>query len=214
MKPVDSMIAAIVSGFAETAPRTGIDRPDPRVLNAMRSVPRDRFVPPDQRPYAWDDRALDIGYGQTISQPFVVALTTQLSDVELGTRVLEIGTGSGYQAAVLAALGAEVWSIELDEDLARDAKARFAELRIRVQVRIGDGSLGWPEEAPFARIVATASPALLPPAWLAQLLAPGRLVTPLGPVGGIQVLSVFDKDEDGRVERTDVLPVRFVPLRH
>lgn len=214
------MLAAVSRHFAETARWTGLGKPDPRVLEAMRCIQRDRFVPVDQRAAAWEDRPLEIGSGQTISQPFVVALLAQLCDCVQGTRVLEIGTGCGYQAAVLAALGAEVWSIELEPELAREAALRLAGLRdlegapLRIHQRTGDDALGWPEAAPFARIVATAAPVLPPPCWLEQLAAPGRLIAPLGPVGGAQMLTVIDKDEDGRLEQSRVLPVRFVPLRH
>ena len=214
------MLAAVSRHFAETARWTGLEKPDQRVLEALRRVPRDRFVPVEQRGAAWEDRPLEIGSGQTISQPFVVALLAQLCDCVQGTRVLEIGTGCGYQAAVLAALGAEVWSIELEPELAREAALRLAGLRdlegapLRIHQRTGDGALGWPEAAPFARIVATAAPVLPPPCWLEQLAAPGRLIAPLGPVGGAQMLTVIDKDEDGRLEQSRVLPVRFVPLRH
>ncbi len=214
MLGVDRMLAAIALDFASTATSTGIESADEHVLQAMRSVPRDRFVPPNLRSMAWDNRALGIRCGQTISQPFIVALTSQLCAVTPGMRVLEIGTGSGYQAAVLAALGAEVWSIELEAELASEATTRLASLGYRVSVRCGDGALGWPDEAPFARIVGTAAAETVPDAWFEQLAPRGRLVTPLGPAWGEQWLVCFDKAEDGQVTRRDILPVRFVPLRH
>ncbi len=183
---------------------------DQRVLAAMRTVPRHEFVPEPQRPEAHADRPLPIGHGQTISQPYIVALMTELAAVRPGHRVLEIGTGSGYQAAVLAELGADVHSIEIVEPLARDAERTLDRLGYgRVRVRHGDGWRGWPEAAPFQAIVVTAAPPEVPPALLAQLAPGGRLVIPVGT--GTQELRVLVRTPSG-VETRRVVPVRFVPM--
>ena len=185
---------------------------DPRVLAAMRAVPRHRFVPEALQAAAYDDGPLPIGRGQTISQPFVVAMMTELARVGPGARVLEVGTGSGYQAAVLAALGAEVWSIEIDELLAARAEVVLRELGFGQDVlhlRVGDGWGGWPEAAPFDAIVVTAAPPTVPPPLLAQLAPGGRLVIPVG--DWAQALKVITREADRFVERT-VFPVRFVPM--
>lgn len=184
---------------------------DARVLEAMRRVPRHLFVPEELRAYAYDDGPLPIGHGQTISQPFVVALMCELATLGPASRVLEIGTGCGYQAAVLAALAADVYTIEIVEPLATSARARLAELGYgNVHVRCGDGSLGWPEAAPFdAVLVAAATPAV-PDALIAQLVPGGRAIVPVGPRPG-QELRVYRR-ADGGVEVTPVCPVAFVPL--
>lgn len=183
---------------------------DPAVLAAMRRVPRHEFVPEQWREQAYADRPLPIGEEQTISQPYIVALMTELAAVGPGTRVLEVGTGSGYQAAVLAELGAEVHTIEIVEPLARRARATLERLGYgRVHVRHGDGYRGWPEAAPFTVIVVTAAPPEVPPELLAQLAQGGRLVIPVGTWD--QELQVHERTADGvRVRR--VLPVRFVPM--
>jgi protein-L-isoaspartate(D-aspartate) O-methyltransferase len=183
---------------------------DPAVLRAMRTVPRHEFVPPPVREDAYADRPLSIGHGQTISQPYIVALMTELAAVKPGDRVLEIGTGSGYQAAILAELGARVHSIEIVEPLARSAAETLRRLGYdRVEVRHGDGYRGWPEAAPFAAIVATAAPPDVPPALLAQLAPGGRLVIPVGT--GEQELRLLVRTPTG-VETRRVVPVRFVPM--
>ena len=183
---------------------------DPAVLAAMRTVPRHAFVPDRWRAQAYDDRPLPIGEGQTISQPYIVALMSELAAVRKGSRVLEVGTGSGYQAAVLAALGAEVYTIEIVESLARSAAATFARLAVpRIHARQGDGYRGWPEAAPFQAIVVTAAPPAVPPALLAQLAVGGRLVIPVGTAE--QELQVHERTADGIRVRT-VTPVRFVPM--
>ncbi len=189
---------------------------DPAVLAALRAVPRHRFVPLALVADAYADRPLPIGEGQTISQPYIVALMTELLRVEPGQRVLEVGTGSGYQAAVLAQLGAEVYSIEIVESLGRQAAALLAALGYeRVQVRIGDGYRGWPERAPFAGILVTAAPDHVPRPLLEQLAPGGRLVIPVGE--GLQQLEVHrrrlqDGPEGPVYVREIVLPVRFVPM--
>ena len=184
---------------------------DPAVLEAIRSVPRDRFVPQGERKRAHDDGPLSIGHGQTISQPYIVALMTELARLEPTSRVLEIGTGCGYQTAVLAACAGWVFTIELEPELARRAAATLAELGVaNVTRRVGDGSLGWPEEAPFDAILVTAAPADVPPALLDQLTEGVRLVIPLGT--SHQDLWVFTRDADG-IRRESIIPVRFVLLR-
>jgi protein-L-isoaspartate(D-aspartate) O-methyltransferase len=183
---------------------------DPRVLAAMRTVPRHEFVPDAWRARAYEDGALPIGDGQTISQPYVVAVMTQLASVERGARVLEVGTGSGYQAAVLAELTDDVYSIEIVAALARRAAETLRRLGYSaVRVRHGDGRRGWPEAAPFGAILVTAAAGEVPPALLEQLADGGRLVMPVG--GEDQHLLVYRR-RGARVEVRRVLPVRFVPL--
>ena len=184
---------------------------DLAVLRAMRRVARHEFVPVEFRAYAYDDRPLPVGRGQTISQPFIVAFMTELLSVEPGQRVLEIGTGSGYQTAVLADLGAQVYSIEIIAELADSARATLRRLGCRsVQVRHGDGYLGWPEAGPFDGIILTASPPRVPQPLIDQLSCGGRLVGPEGVWD--QNLAVYEKKPGGRLNRDTVLPVRFVPM--
>jgi protein-L-isoaspartate(D-aspartate) O-methyltransferase len=186
---------------------------DPATVAAMRAVPRHEFVPPGQRPYAYDDTPLPIGHDQTISQPTVVAFMTQLVRPRPGMRVLEVGTGSGYQAAVLAETGARVWTIEIFRVLAETAQARLARLGYRgVTVRHGDGYEGWPEESPFDAIVVTAGADSIPAALIEQLAPGGRLVMPVGDPLLDQELVLVEKDAVGRVASSRILPVRFVPL--
>jgi protein-L-isoaspartate(D-aspartate) O-methyltransferase len=183
---------------------------DPNVLAAMRTVPRHLFVPEDVRPQAYADHPLPIGDGQTISQPYIVGLMSELLAVKPGDRVLEIGTGSGYQAAVLAAMGCQVYTIEIREALARSAADRLAALGYTsVQVRAGDGYAGWPEAAPFAGIIVTAAPERIPQPLVDQLAPGGRLVIPVGSF--YQQLKVLTKEAGGLSQR-DVIPVRFVPM--
>jgi protein-L-isoaspartate(D-aspartate) O-methyltransferase len=186
---------------------------DPRVLKAMREVPRHRFIPEIQGPYAYEDRPLPIGHGQTISQPYIVGLMTELARPGGSDRALEVGTGSGYQAAVLSRLVKEVYTIEIVEPLGREAAARLREMGLaNVRTRIGDGYGGWPEAAPFDVILVTAAPEKVPPALIEQLRAGGRMVIPVGPVGEVQSLLLIEKDSAGRVRSRDVIPVQFVPL--
>lgn len=183
---------------------------DANVLAAMRTVPRHLFVPPEVRYQAYADHPLPIGDGQTISQPYIVGLMSELMAVKPGDKVLEIGTGSGYQAAVLAAMGCTVYTIEIREALARSAAERLANLGYgSVQVRAGDGYAGWPEAAPFAGIIVTAAPERIPQPLVEQLAVGGRLVIPVGSF--YQQLKVLTKGRDGLVQR-DVIPVRFVPM--
>jgi protein-L-isoaspartate(D-aspartate) O-methyltransferase len=186
---------------------------DPRVLDVMRSVPRHEFVPAAIRDDAYMDTPLSIGHSQTISQPYIVALMTELARPASTDRALEVGTGSGYQAAVLSRLVARVFSIELVEPLAHSAASTLERLGFaNVTVRSGDGYFGWPEEAPFDIILVTAAPEQVPAALVAQLRPGGRLVIPVGPIGDVQDLKLVEKDEAGRTTTRSVIPVRFVPM--
>jgi len=189
------------------------DIEDPRVLAAMGRVPRHLFVPAALRFRAYADHPLPIGNGQTISQPYIVALMTQLAEVEPDDVVLEIGTGSGYQAAVLSEIAREVATIEIVPDLAETADARLSELGYRnVTVRTGDGYVGWKEKAPFDAILVTAAAPEVPPP-LVEQLAPGAiLVIPVGPQSQVQSLLRIEKAADGTTLTREILPVVFVPL--
>jgi protein-L-isoaspartate(D-aspartate) O-methyltransferase len=185
-----------------------------RVLAAFAEVPRERFVPEALRHAAEEDRPLPIGWGQTISQPYMAAYMTELARLRGPERVLEIGTGSGYQTAVLARLAAEVFSVEIVEELSRLARERLAALAIvNVRLRRGDGSLGWPEHAPFDRVLVTAAAPGVPPALVEQLAVGGLLILPVGPPHGDQVLKVIRKGPQGDSEVECLADVRFVPLR-
>ncbi len=189
----------------------GIRNPD--VLRAMRATPRHLFVPTAVRPYAYSDQPLPIGFGQSISQPYIVALMTELLAPEKADRVLEIGTGSGYQTAVLARLSRHVYSIEIVAALAKAAKERLAAMGyVNITARQGDGYQGWPGEAPFDRILLTAAPPDIPGALLDQLARRGRLVAPVGERVYAQELVVADKSGTGEIHRRVVAPVRFVPM--
>lgn len=193
-----------------TGPGRGIR--DERVLAAMETVPRHEFVRQEDRERAYGDHPLPIGYDQTISQPFVVAYMTEQIAPKPGEKILEIGTGSGYQAAVLAELEAEVFTIEIVEPLAKRSKEVMARLGYEnVEVRFGDGYKGWPEEAPFDSIIVTCAPEEIPEALVEQLKEGGRMIIPVGPVGGLQKLYRVEKIE-GEVMTTSVLNVRFVPM--
>jgi len=198
---------------AATAQWTGLNAFDPHIMEAMARVPRHEFVPPDERPYAWLNRPLPIGHRQTISQPYIVALMTNLLQPEPDHVVFEVGTGSGYQAAVLSELVSKVYSIELDPALAQSAAGRLKRLGYNnIEVRAGDGAKGWPEHSPFDGIIVTAAAPKVPPALVEQLKAGGRMIIPVNATVG-QELVVLHKTEDGRVETRSVLPVAFVPLR-
>jgi protein-L-isoaspartate(D-aspartate) O-methyltransferase len=187
----------------------GIRNPD--VLRSMRNTPRHLFIPPEQRSLAYDDRPVPIGYRATISQPYIVALMTELLEPAKDHKVLEIGTGSGYQAAVLAPLVKHVYTIEIVPELAETAKRALDKVgRKNVTVRAGDGYKGWPEQAPFDRIILTAAPPEIPQALVDQLKPGGKLVAPVGDTS--QELVVLDKSKDGKVTRREVAPVRFVPM--
>jgi protein-L-isoaspartate(D-aspartate) O-methyltransferase len=185
---------------------------DPRLLEAFRRIPRHEFVPPALRSRAYDDGPLPIGKGQTISQPFIVALMTSLLNLKGDETVLEVGTGSGYQAAILSLLARWVYTIERHEVLAERARATFHRLGLKnITVICGDGTLGYPEAAPYQGIIVTAAAASPPPPLLEQLDEGGRLVIPVGDYTG-QILQVWTK-EGGRLDYEDILPVSFVPLR-
>jgi protein-L-isoaspartate(D-aspartate) O-methyltransferase len=189
------------------------DIEDPKVLAAMGRVPRHRFVPEALQFRAYADHPLPIGSGQTISQPYIVALMTQLAELEPDDSVLEIGTGSGYQAAVLAEIVRQVYTIEIVPELAESAKALLAELGYRnVETRTGDGYLGWKEKAPFDAILVTAAPPEVPPALVEQLAPGGILVIPVGPQSHMQSLMRIEKSPDGSTVAREILPVVFVPL--
>jgi protein-L-isoaspartate(D-aspartate) O-methyltransferase len=184
---------------------------NPRVLAAMRDVPRHLFVDEAQRSHAYDDGPLPIGGKQTISQPYIVALMSELLDLTSNEKVLEIGTGSGYQSAVLARLAGHVYSIEIIPELAHQSAERLRKLGFsNITVREGDGYRGWPEEAPFDGIIVTAAPERIPQPLLDQLAPNGRMVIPVG--GFFQELKVFKKDVNGRITEQDIIPVRFVPM--
>lgn len=186
---------------------------DSATLNAMRTVPRHEFVTAEFRDEAYENHPLPIGLGQTISQPYIVGYMTEIVRPRPGMRVLEIGTGSGYQAAVLAATGAEVYSIEIFRTLADSARARLSRLQYsRVTVRHGDGHHGWPEAAPFDGIVVTAAAGHIPPALTRQLRPQGRMVIPVGSVYGAQYLILVEKDAKGALRTRNLLPVAFVPM--
>ena len=189
----------------------GRDIRDPAVLRAMGKVPRHRFVPREIMAAAYGDGPLPIGYGQTISQPYVVAFMTEQLELTPGDRVLEIGTGSGYQAAVLAELAAEVYTIEIIAPLAARARATLADLGYtNIRVRPGDGYLGWSEAAPFDAIIATCAPERIPPPLVDQLKDGGRMMIPVGPSDAQNL--VLLRKQGGRIKRQAVLPVRFVPM--
>ena len=185
---------------------------DKRVMDVMRRVPRHLFVPSPLAPYAYQDRPLPIGFDKTISQPFMVALMTDLLAVQPHETVLEIGTGLGYQTAVLAALSGQVWSVEIIEEFATHAEALLQALGYaNVGIRVGDGSRGWPDHAPFDKILLTVAAERTPQALIDQLKPGGRLVLPQGPQEA-QLLTVIDKDSAGRLEARELIPVRFTQL--
>ena len=205
----DQIVAQMKATRAETG-RPGLSD---CVLRAMRTVQRHRFVPAHLVPDAYADRPLPIGLGQTISQPFIVALMTELLDPHPNSRVLEIGTGSGYQAAVLAECVAKVYTIEIVKPLGEQARTLLSELGYKnVEVRIGDGYKGWAEAAPFDGIIVTAAPDHVPQPLVDQLAPNGRMVIPVGSVHGIQDLLVITKGSDGRAVTKRTIAVRFVPL--
>lgn len=185
---------------------------DATTLEAIRAVPRHQFVAPHLRDHAYEDRPLPIEEGQTISQPYIVGYMTEVVRPRPGMKVLEVGTGSGYQAAVLAEAGVEVFSIEIFPFLAKQAEERLARLGYTVQVRNADGFDGWPDEAPFDAIIVTAAAGFIPPPLLEQLKPGGRMIIPVGSIYGIQNLVRVDKQENGSLRTTTLLPVRFVPL--
>ena len=181
-----------------------------RVLAAMGKVPRHEFVPVELKPYAYANVPLPIGYGKTISQPFIVALMTDLLDLQEGDIVLEIGTGFGYHAAVLAELASKVFSVEIVEEIASQAQKRLAGYD-NIEVRVMNGSYGWAEHAPFDKLIVAAAPDLIPPPLIAQLKPGGKMVIPAG-LTGTQQLMLVEKGSDGRITTREILPVRFAQL--
>ena len=183
------------------------------VLNAMERVPRHAFVPEKYRKYSYQDSPLGIGYGQTISQPYIVAEMTRLLNLTPVSKVLEIGTGSGYQAAVLSEISSQVYSIEIVEPLLEQARKNLtAAGYTNIKVRLGDGYHGWPEAAPFSAIIVTCAAGHIPPPLLDQLARGGRMVIPVGKRFGTQYLILVTKQMDGTISSKNILPVRFVPL--
>jgi protein-L-isoaspartate(D-aspartate) O-methyltransferase len=208
-----AMVDEVASMAQAFGAGTGKRTIDPRVMVVLGRVPRHEFVPLLLRSYAYANRPLPIGHGQTISQPYIVAVMTDLLALEAGQSVLEIGTGSGYQAAVLAQLGAKVSSIEIVEPLARDAAERLQRLGYRqVATKVGDGYDGWPQWAPFDAIVVTAASSHVPPPLLRQLKPGGRMVIPVGAPFQPQQLMLVEKHADGTVTTRQLMPVSFVPL--
>lgn len=207
------MVKAIEADVRETSFYINRKSLDPRVMSVMGSVERHKFVDPSQQSWAYANQPLSIGHGQTISQPYIVALMTDLISVDPGAKVLEIGTGSGYQAAVLAEMGAEVFTIEIIGPLASQASGRLAELGYKsVKTRQGDGYYGWEEEAPFDAIVVTAAAGHVPPPLIRQLKPGGVMVIPVGSRFLVQQLLLVTKDSAGSITTRQILPVRFVPL--
>lgn len=207
------MLGDIRNEVALTSQLTGKATLDPRVMSAMARVPRDAFVPQALRHAAYDDRPLPIGHGQTISQPYMVALMTDLVEPEPGHRILEIGTGSGYQTAVLSLLCDQVYSIDRVAALSSAAIRRLEALGyINIASRVGNGYRGWPDEAPFDGIVVTAAAATVPGDLVDQLSLKGKMAIPVGEAHGSQDLVLIEKDENGRVHQHGILPVAFVPM--
>jgi protein-L-isoaspartate(D-aspartate) O-methyltransferase len=203
------MVAEIAAKTIFACAQLGKAALSARVIEVMGKVPRHEFVPLELRPYAYADTPLPIGFDKTISQPFIVAVMTDLLDLHPTDRVLEIGTGLGYQAAVLTELAKRVYSIEIIEELAAQARHRLGRQgRANVEFKIGNGCLGWPEHAPFDRIIVTAAPELIPPALIYQLKAGGKMVIPAG-MSSAQQLILVEKDADGMVSTREVLPVQF-----
>lgn len=209
----EALVREIQAQVHQTRRELGTDRLDPAVIAALGKVPREEFVPTALRSEAYGNHPLPIGAGQTISQPYIVAVMSHLLKAKPGDRVYELGTGSGYQAAILAEMGAEVYSVEIVPGLAERARSLLEHLGYdKVHVRAGDGYLGWPEAAPFAGIIVTAAAEQVPQPLIDQLATGGRLVMPVGEHGWTQQLVVLEKTARGTLERREVLPVRFVPI--
>lgn len=207
------LLEEIADDAAMTGINTGRNAFSAKVMAAIGRVDRHRFVPDGEQYSAYENYPLPIGHGQTISQPYIVALMTDLLDLSASDRVLEIGTGSGYQAAVLAELAAQIYSVEIVEELGMQARARLHDLGYsNVSVKIGDGWEGWEEYAPYDAIIVTAAPEDIPPALVQQLKPGGKLVIPLGSTFGLQYLVLVKKQSDGSIVTQRLLPVRFVPL--
>jgi protein-L-isoaspartate(D-aspartate) O-methyltransferase len=207
------MITDIEAGISATRKLIGRDHLDKRVMTAMRQVHREDFVPPDMRHAAFRNGALPVGHGQTISQPYIVALMTDMLNLTTESIVLEIGTGTGYQAAILSRLARQVYSIERIPELAQSAQQRLEELDYKnVETRCGNGYQGWPDKAPFDGIIVTAAASYIPPALLEQLKSGGRMMIPIGLPGMHQQLMLITKDQTGVTHTSSLLGVDFVPL--
>ena len=207
------MVAEVDAMYADTLRETGLGAMSPAVRAAMAKVERHRLVPAGQSSAAYRNHPLAIGGGQTISQPYIVALSTDLLQIDSNSIVLDVGTGSGYQAAVLAEIASRVCSIEIIESLGKTAAKRLEELGYgNIEMRMGDGYQGWPEKAPFDGIIVTAAAPRIPQALVDQLRPGGRMVIPVGGEGEVQFLMLLTKRADGGYDEKRVLPVRFVPL--
>jgi protein-L-isoaspartate(D-aspartate) O-methyltransferase len=210
---IDSLLDQIREDYRETAIYTGRTLPNQRVMQALREVPRHLFVPTELLPNAYFNQPLPIGHGQTISQPYIVALMSDLIQPNADAIVLEVGTGSGYQAAVLGQLVKQVFSVEIIDKLAEQARERLHRLGyLNIEVRVGNGHFGWPEHAPYDAILVTAAAECIPTALIAQLKPGGKLVIPVGGYLGGQSLMLVSKDARGLIDTRNVLPVMFVPL--
>ncbi len=208
-----AMVAEIEADLRITRDRIGKVALSSCVLDAVSSVPRHEFVPEFLRRYAYENRPLPIGQGQTISQPYIVGIMTELLEVGKASNVLEVGTGSGYQAAILAHCVKQVYSIEIIPELAEESRERLKRLGYgNVEVRVGDGFFGWKEQAPFDAIIVTAAAAEIPRPLIEQLKPGGRMIIPVGPPRTTQYLTLVEKDQDGKVKSRELLPVAFVPL--
>ncbi|MDH5639002.1 MAG: protein-L-isoaspartate(D-aspartate) O-methyltransferase [Nitrospinota bacterium] len=211
--PRKKMLAEIVADMKYTAPVAGKTRLSEHTIKSMAETKRHLFVSRELLPYAYRNRPLPIGYGQTISQPYIVALMTELLDPDPEHRVLEIGTGSGYQAAVLAPLVKEIYTIEIVPQLHKKAKERLSKLGYtNIECRLGDGYFGWEDEAPFDSIIVTAAADHVPPSLVRQLKPGGRMIIPVGAQFVTQQLTLVTKDASGKVGARQILPVRFVPF--
>jgi protein-L-isoaspartate(D-aspartate) O-methyltransferase len=209
----EGMVAEIRADVIATRSYIGKGSLQPEVFTVLGRVPRHLFVPAEVQPDAYENRPLPIGFGQTISQPYIVALMTDLLAPTPEDMILEVGTGSGYQAAVLAELVGQVHTIEIIPELARQADKRFARLGVaNIQVRQGDGYFGWPDAGPFDGIIVTAAADHVPPPLVRQLKEGGRMVIPVGHRFSVQQLLLITKDNDGTLQTRQILPVRFVPL--
>jgi protein-L-isoaspartate(D-aspartate) O-methyltransferase len=207
------MIDDIESEVILTRSMIGRDHLDPQVIEVMREVPRDEFVPHELKHFAFDNGPLSIGYGQTISQPYIVALMTDLLQIQPDHTILEIGTGSGYQTAILSMLCRKVCTMEVVPELAETAKQRFEEMGYNnIEMQIGNGYRGWPEYAPYDGIIVTAAAGHIPPALIEQLRPGGRLVIPVGQPYSVQELMLVEKDREGNSHASNILGVAFVPL--
>jgi len=205
--------AEVESQVSFLQPELGFDKLSPEVRRALWDVPREKFVPEEQKHRAYENRPLPIGYAQTISQPLIVAIMTELANLAPGNRVLELGTGSGYQAAVLDALGAQVYSVEIIKELGERARRTLNETGHQdVNTRVGDGYFGWEEAAPFDAIIVTAANDHIPPPLIRQIRPGGRMVIPVGSRYVTQKLVLVSRDRDGVVTTREIIPVTFVPL--